>query len=52
MKSQRVCDKVSDWLCKDSYGQLPSYLIKRQLEMAAQLAQEEVSPIATFGDPQ
>ena len=42
VKSQPACDKVSDWLNKDSYGQVPNYLVERQIEMAAQLAEEEV----------
>ncbi len=46
VKSQPACDKVSDWLSKDSYGQVPNYLVERQLEMAAQLAEEEVCTTA------
>ena len=46
VKSQPACDKVSDWLNKDSYGQVPNYLIERQLEMAAQMAEEEVCTTA------
>ena len=42
VKSQPACDKVSDWLSKDSYGQVPNYLVERQLEMAAQLAEESL----------
>ncbi len=48
VKSQPACDKVSDWLSKDSYGQVPNYLVERQLEMAAQLAEEEVCTTATL----
>lgn len=33
---------MADWLKKGSYGQVPSYLIERQIQMAAQLAEEQV----------
>ena len=45
VKSQPTCNKVSDWLGRDSYGQVPNYLIERQIDMAAQLAEEEVCTI-------
>jgi hypothetical protein len=32
----------ADWLKKEEYGQVPQYLIDRQLEMAAAYAEEEV----------
>lgn len=42
VKSRPAHDKVSDWLRKDSYGQVPDYLMERHIEMAAQPAEEEV----------
>ena len=42
VKSRPGSGKVADWLKKGSYGQVPSYLIERQIQMAAQLAEEQV----------
>ena len=47
VKSQPACDKVADWLGRDSYGQIPAYLIERQIELAAQLAEEEVCTVTS-----
>jgi len=49
VKSRPAHDKVSDWLRKDSYGQVPDYLMERQIEMAAQLAEEEVCYMIHIG---
>lgn len=42
VRSRPAPEKATDWRRKDSYGQIPNYLIERQIRMAAELAEEQV----------
>lgn len=42
VRSQPAPEKAADWRRKDSYGQGPNNLIERQIQMAAELAEEQV----------
>ena len=39
-----MADRGEGWLRKEEYGQVPQYILERKLCMAAQYAEELVSP--------
>ena len=42
VKSQPGPGRREDWLSKGDYGRVPGYLVERQLQLAEQMAEEQV----------
>ena len=42
VKSQPGLGRQEDWLSKGDYGKTPGYLLERQLQLAGQMAEEQV----------
>ena len=42
VKSQPGSGRREDWLSKGDYGRVPGYLVERQLQLAEQMAEEQV----------
>ena len=45
VKSQPGSGRREDWLSKGDYGRVPGYLVERQLQLAEQIAEEQVCNI-------
>ena len=45
VKSRPGPGRQEDWCSKGNYGQIPAYLVERQLQLAEQMAEEQVCNI-------